>query len=46
MAVDRASLGYWDVITHGFKVDPGVYRFEVGGSSRDIRLSAKIRVAQ
>jgi beta-glucosidase len=46
MAVDRASLGYWDVITHGFKVDPGVYRFEAAESSRDIRLSEKLRVAQ
>jgi len=46
MTVDRASLGYWDVVTHGFKTDTGVYGFEAGGSSRDIRLSAKIPVAQ
>lgn len=45
MAVDRSSLGYWHVMTHGFKVDPGVYRFEAAASSRDIRLSAKIRLA-
>jgi beta-glucosidase len=46
MEVDRASLGYWDVMTHGFKVDPGVYGFQVGRNSRDIPLSAKIRLAQ
>ena len=46
MAVDRASLGYWDVIAHGFKVDLGVYLFQAGSSSRDIRVLAKIRLAQ
>lgn len=46
MEVDRAALGYWDVSSHGIKVDPGLYRFEVGGSSRDLRLSADIGVAQ
>jgi beta-glucosidase len=46
MEVDRAGLGYWDVSSHGIKVDPGLYRFEVGGSSRDLRLSTDIGVAQ
>ena len=44
MTVARASLGYWDLSRHGFKVDPGRYRFEVGASSSDIRLSAEIDV--
>jgi beta-glucosidase len=44
MDVDRANLGYWDESTHGVKVDPGLYRFAVGESSRDILASAGIRL--
>lgn len=44
MTVDRSSLGYWDVVQHGFKVVPGSYRFEIGASSSDIRLSTVINI--
>ncbi len=46
MTVDRSSLGYWDIVQHGFKVVPGRYRFAIGASSSDIRLSAAINITK
>ena len=46
MAVDGSDLGYWDIEQHGFKVVTGSYRFEVGSSSRDIRLSKSLNIAE
>ncbi|MBC9716922.1 glycoside hydrolase family 3 C-terminal domain-containing protein [Streptomyces sp. TRM66268-LWL] len=36
--VPRAELGYWDVAHGTWRVDPGLYEFEAGASSGDIRL--------
>ena len=41
--LDARPLSYWDVATHGWKVAPGDYYIEVGGSSRDIRLTGNFR---
>ena len=42
--LDHRSFAYWNVATHGWKVDPGPYEIAVGQSSRDIGGTAKIDV--
>jgi beta-glucosidase len=39
MLPDRA-LAFYDVTCGAWRVEPGLFRIEVGASSRDIRLSA------
>jgi beta-glucosidase len=34
----------WDVATHGWAVQSGVFNVQVGASSRDLRLSGTIKV--
>lgn len=36
--IERDRLAYWDTASAGWKVAAGDYRFQVGSSSRDIRL--------
>ncbi len=36
--VDAGALGFWDVETHGWKVEPGEFEVMVGSSSRDLPL--------
>jgi beta-glucosidase len=38
------DFGYYDDTRKAFAVDPGEYEIRVGGSSRDIRQTAKVRV--
>ena len=38
------AFSYYDVISHGWKVDPGDYLLLVGASSADIRLEAKVNM--
>jgi beta-glucosidase len=38
------DLGYYDVDTHSWKVEPGEYKLMAGSSSRDIRESAGVTV--
>lgn len=38
------AFAYYDEATRGFAVEPGEYEIQVGGSSRDIRLSGRLRV--
>lgn len=40
-----SELAYWDVRVDRWVVEPGAYRVEVGGSSRDIRVSTEVEVA-
>ncbi|HEV3218297.1 MAG TPA: glycoside hydrolase family 3 C-terminal domain-containing protein [Candidatus Acidoferrales bacterium] len=42
--LDRAAFSYYDVASHGWKVDPGEFRILVGSSSADIRLTAPITI--
>jgi beta-glucosidase len=44
LTLNADSLGYFDVKTHAFVVEPGVYELLVGSSSRDIRGKAKLEV--
>jgi len=40
------DLAYFDVPGHQWKADAGEYEIEVGASSRDIRLTSRVRLAQ
>lgn len=40
--IPKSELGYYSLNQNGFITDNGIYRFEVGASSRDIRLSGEI----
>ena len=42
--LDARAFSYWDTATHGWKVAPGVYTVSVGGSSRDLPLTASVTV--
>ena len=42
--LDPDAFSYYDVDSHGWKVDPGEYRLLVGASSADIRLEVKVNV--
>jgi len=45
ITVLRRDLAYWDDRTHGWVVEEGEYRFDIGASSRDIRLTASVWIA-
>ncbi|MDU2071602.1 MAG: glycoside hydrolase family 3 C-terminal domain-containing protein [Cutibacterium avidum] len=40
----RRDLSYWDVILHDWAVEPGRVVVEVGASSRDLPLNAKVDI--
>jgi beta-glucosidase len=42
--LDRSAFAYYDVTTHGWKVDPGEYKILVGSSSTDIRLTGSVKI--
>ena len=42
--LDRRSLAYWDVKSHGWKVDPGKFVIYAGDSSENVPLSQAISV--
>jgi beta-glucosidase len=42
--VDSRSFSYWDVATHTWVIAPGDADIQVGGSSRDARLTQELRV--
>jgi len=39
-----ATFAFYDMNRHDFVVEPGDFTISVGASSRDIRLSEKIRI--
>ena len=43
-ALDERSLAYWDVKTHGWKVDPGRFVVYVGDSSENVPLQQDFTV--
>ena len=42
--LDRRALSYWDVISHGWKVDPGKFVVRVGDSAENTPLNREITV--
>ncbi|WP_286211601.1 glycoside hydrolase family 3 C-terminal domain-containing protein [Mycolicibacterium mageritense] len=42
--VRRSDLAYWDVAAHRWAVEAGEYTVWVGASSRDLRLSATVKL--
>ncbi|MEP6989506.1 MAG: glycoside hydrolase family 3 C-terminal domain-containing protein [bacterium] len=42
--VPASSLAYWDAAAHGWNVERDTVMFEVGASSRDIRLTKAVQV--
>ncbi|WP_129360706.1 glycoside hydrolase family 3 C-terminal domain-containing protein [Rothia uropygioeca] len=44
LTIDREDLAYWDIRVDRFVVEAGVYRVEVGASSRDIRGEATVEL--
>jgi beta-glucosidase len=41
---DRRSLSYWDVVSHGWKIDPGKFVVRVGDSAENTPLNQEITV--
>lgn len=44
LALSRRAFAYYNVKAKDWSVDSGVYRIEVGASSRDLRLSAEVSI--
>ncbi|MYR04919.1 beta-glucosidase [Gordonia sp. SID5947] len=44
LSIPRSELAYWDRVVDDWVVEGGVYRVEVGASSRDIRASTTVEV--
>ena len=44
VTLDRRALAYWDVATHDWKVDPGLFTIYAGDSSVNVPLQAAFRV--
>jgi Glycosyl hydrolase family 3 C terminal domain. len=42
--LDRAALSYWNPATKAWQADPGTFEVQVGASSRDVRLRAKLEL--
>ena len=42
IALDPRAFAFWDVVSHGWKVEPGAFVIEAASSSRDIRISKTI----
>ena len=40
------DFAYFDVAGQQWKADPGEYQIEIGASSRDIRLTAPLRLVE
>jgi beta-glucosidase len=46
LALSQNAFQYFDSITHQFKTEAGRYQFEIGSSSRDIRLTQPFELKQ
>lgn len=44
IVIRRDDLAYWDTRLNGWLVEAGVYRIDVGASSRDLRTSVEVEV--
>ena len=44
LELNRRSLSYWDVASHGWKVDPGRFVVRVGDSAEGTPLSQEFTV--
>ena len=42
--LDQRSLSYWDVVSHGWKVDPGKFVVRVGDSAENTPLNQEFTV--
>lgn len=42
--LDRRAFAFWDTAAGGWRVEPGEFEIRIGASSRDIRLTATVRV--
>lgn len=38
------DFAFWDAVAHAWRIEPGDYEIEVGNSSRDVRLKARLRL--
>ncbi|MGV8908071.1 MAG: glycoside hydrolase family 3 C-terminal domain-containing protein [Propionicimonas sp.] len=45
LAIAVEDLAYWSVIDHGWVVEAGTYTVDVGSSSRDLRVAARVDLA-
>jgi beta-glucosidase len=43
LSIPRQDLAFWDITTHGWKVEPGTFNILVGSSSADIDLKAEFK---
>ena len=44
LSVGLDAFAYWSTATDSWRVDDGVYEILIGASSRDIRLTAKVKI--
>jgi beta-glucosidase len=44
LSLTRRSFSYWDTTVHKWRAAPGLYRIDVGSSSRDILLRGFVRL--
>lgn len=44
IVIRRDDLAYWDTRLNGWLVEAGVYRIDIGASSRDLRTSVEVEV--
>jgi beta-glucosidase len=42
VSLDSRAFSYYDVKSHGWKIDPGTYNIYVGSSDADIKLQGKV----
>jgi beta-glucosidase len=45
LALEDRDIGYWDVESHSWRIEPGRFEVQVGRSSRDIRLRRSFELA-
>lgn len=45
LTVGPRDLSYWHTREDGWRIEPGTYRFDIGTSSRDIRMTATVESA-
>lgn len=44
LSVGLDAFAYWSTATDSWRVDDGVYEILIGASSRDIRLTIKVKI--
>jgi beta-glucosidase len=46
LELDKFAFAYWDVISHQWKIVPGVYELHVGNSSDNLVVTGKVEIGR